>query len=471
MWVGGWGDEYRGIISFDLTSLPTTALSATIQLYSFTGPHVGAQRVPMYLDQVTQAWRDTDNGGIMRWPQQPTAQYTRTIPAPPTDAWYSIDITSLYNSWKAGTPNYGIRLRPTGTWNQFNYFWSSDYTNPALRPKLIVQSNATFQSLPNYQHNPADGRQSLRNLLLAPSGQCSFIFGTSEPGAMCVVSSSDNLLWWSPLLHFNSTMAGTEIQDIPRALNKFYRAIYLPTGVSVATTFAYPIGSGDVLEQISPERNRLFPESPDANPDRGANSPGAGWYNVQDVGSYNLALGGIHPGEDWNIGSGTADVGQPIKAVANGQIIGIKPAFASGAASFGYVILVRHWLQNGNSVDSLYVHVAPDTIAGSANSSGAIGTETDFTYQPGAAVSKGSVIGVIGNVNSVLPHLHFEMRDKVTNLAQLWPHDTDNGYYGAESGLGGRRSPTISATDVQTAFSLMRKDGIMDPSDFIDDHR
>ncbi len=371
-----------------------------------------------------------------------------------------------YSNWSANEPNNlganenfleldGI----VGRWNDNSSGRTSSFG-------YVVEYTGTpprFRSLPTHQHDPADGRSALKSFQLTPEGSCTFIFSTAEPGAMCLASWSSNLRQWFPLIQFNSDTPGTEVIDTPTQPQKFYRTTYLPPGVSIATDFAYPIGSGSVLEQIAPERNTLFPASPVARPDRGATTPGAGWYNIQDVGSYYSLFGGLHAGEDWNSGSDTDDVGEPVKAVANGHLIDIRPASASGPAASGYVVLVRHWLQNGDSIDSLYVHVAPDTIAGNPNSPGTIGSEAAFTYQEGSPVAKGNVIGVIGAVSSFPPHLHLEMRNTVTNPNSLWPNDTGNGYYGPVSGL--------NVAEVQAAFVLMQKDGIIDPSDFIDDHQ
>jgi len=138
--VGGWGDSYYAYLKFDLTALPSHATSATIQLYSFHGWHGGYANVGMYLDRVIQNWDAMFATGIMRWADKPATTNLRTIPAPTVDSWYVIDVTDLYNAWQAGTYlNYGIALRPTGTWDQFNYIWTSRYAiDPALRPKLVV---------------------------------------------------------------------------------------------------------------------------------------------------------------------------------------------------------------------------------------------------------------------------------------------------------------------------------------------
>lgn len=338
----------------------------------------------------------------------------------------------------------------------------------------VSQDEVTLRSLPDHQPVASDGRQAVKSFQMTPGGQCSFIFSTPDPGSMCLVSWTNNLRQWFPLIQFNTANMGTEVVDTPRDPQKFYRTTYLPTGVSSADSFDYPIGSGSVPEQITPERNTLYPSGAVGSPDRGAAAPNTSyWYNAQDVGSYYAEYSesqgkwlweGLHPGEDWNKAD---DVGESVLAIANGQVIEIRPAGASGIpTTSGYAVVIRHWLSNGDSVDSLYVHIAP------GNNGGVIGDKSEFTYQVGAPVSKGSIIGVVGAVSALPPHLHFEMRNKPINvLGSLWPKSTGDAYYGPEVGLAGNRSPSISQSDVEAACRLMQDEGIIDPSDFIDDHR
>jgi murein DD-endopeptidase MepM/ murein hydrolase activator NlpD len=331
----------------------------------------------------------------------------------------------------------------------------------------------TVQGLSTFTYDGNRGRQAIENLGRTPSGRFAFTFATTDPGSLCIVSWTRHFQEWFPLVTFRPEHQGTEVTDVIDGSSGFYRATYLPSGVDGADSFAYPIGNGLVVEQIAPERNDLYPSAPVASPERGSISPGGGWYNVQDVGSYYAAFGGLHGGEDWNIGSGSADVGERVMAVANGQVIDIRPAGAAGIPSTsGYALVIRHWLLNGDTVDSLYVHIAPDQNAGGFNISGVVGDKSNFTFQVGSPVTKGSVIGVIGAVSSFPPHLHFEMRNKAVNVTgSLWPNATGDGYYGPVPGAAGNRSPSITAEEVQAAFLLMQKDGIIDPSDFIDDNR
>jgi hypothetical protein len=150
--VGGWGDLYYSLIQFNLTGLPQTALSARIEF--FVGQSKGTGTTGMYLDRITAFWdwrtQGTGSDRLRLWwaDRPPAVQWIPdALPAPTVGQWYSIDITDLYNAWQNGTyPNYGVQLRPVLNDNQWNEFFSSDYTgDPTLRPKLVVQTIAIPQ--------------------------------------------------------------------------------------------------------------------------------------------------------------------------------------------------------------------------------------------------------------------------------------------------------------------------------------
>lgn len=143
--VGGFGDFYYSLLQFNLSSMPSQASSATLQLFCF--PHRGMGTTAMYLDRITQFWDwRTQGTGADRlrlwWADRPSAiqWIPGTLPACIVNQWYTIDITNLYNAWQNGTyPNYGLQLRPVSTNDQWNEFYSSDYLdNPSLRPRLVV---------------------------------------------------------------------------------------------------------------------------------------------------------------------------------------------------------------------------------------------------------------------------------------------------------------------------------------------
>lgn len=143
--VGGWGDLYYSLIAFDLNTLPTTASKVELQLYMPQARAAGT--TALYLDRITAFWDwRTQGTGQDRlrlwWIDRPTAEQwiATALPEPIAGQWYAIDITSLYNAWKAGTyPNYGIQLRPVGAGNNtWADFVSSNSADAAHRPRLVV---------------------------------------------------------------------------------------------------------------------------------------------------------------------------------------------------------------------------------------------------------------------------------------------------------------------------------------------
>lgn len=143
--VGGWGDEYRSLIEFDLTCLPFEASSAVLHLFCYRNR--GTATTPLYLDRITEFWdwRTMGTGADhdrLWWADRPdfVQAIVGQLPAPTVGAWYTIDITDLYNDWRfEAFPNYGLQLRPVSTGNQWAEFYGSDFTDdPTKRPKLVI---------------------------------------------------------------------------------------------------------------------------------------------------------------------------------------------------------------------------------------------------------------------------------------------------------------------------------------------
>ena len=144
--VGGWGDLYYSLMQFDNAGLPQHADSAILYLYNHSAN--SGSPVSMYLDRIAETWTWQDR---LWWANRPSADQwlPNALPAPAVNAWYSVDITSLFNAWKDGSlPNCGIQFRPTANNNNFNIFFSSDYSiDPSLRPNLVVTSAADYRPL------------------------------------------------------------------------------------------------------------------------------------------------------------------------------------------------------------------------------------------------------------------------------------------------------------------------------------
>jgi murein DD-endopeptidase MepM/ murein hydrolase activator NlpD len=140
--VGGWGDQYRTLIKFNLNCMPKTATSAYLYLYPYSRGD-GSTPVAMNVYTLANYWNEQTSNYY-----DSVSYYTssaRTVAPPTPGQWYAIDITADYNNWQNGTyANYGFLLQPTGTNNQFNVFYSSDNaTYPTLRPRLVVNYTPT----------------------------------------------------------------------------------------------------------------------------------------------------------------------------------------------------------------------------------------------------------------------------------------------------------------------------------------
>jgi hypothetical protein len=129
--LGGWGDNYRTHIQFDLEGLPANVTLAYLYLWSYPRGD-GSTMVNFDLWRQTGAW----NSGLT-WSTQPTVTYQASYAYGSTNAWWGFNISSLYNSWKSGSiTNYGLRMDPWTTSNQFDMFYSSRNAADGQRPIL-----------------------------------------------------------------------------------------------------------------------------------------------------------------------------------------------------------------------------------------------------------------------------------------------------------------------------------------------
>ena len=160
MTVCGYADQgatnvQRGLVKFDVTSIPTstTITRATLYLYSYqvtgsTGAY-GAYPLTRTFTDTGATWNTYD--GTNAWT---TAGGDFNTTADGTSAkqsvagvWYAFDVTSRVQQWIA-TPsaNYGwvIKCTDENLHNQ-DLFYQSDYTvDPTLRPKLVVSDMTGF---------------------------------------------------------------------------------------------------------------------------------------------------------------------------------------------------------------------------------------------------------------------------------------------------------------------------------------
>jgi len=138
--VGGWGDTYASSLRFNLNCMPKVAQSAVLKLYSYDRGD-GAGNAAMNLYTLASDWQEAGTPwGAFDYYNSGTIN---NLPAPTKEAWYSIDITSIYNNWQSGAyANKGVRLEPAVRDNpsaRFNVFRSTNFSGTSFRPKIVVQ--------------------------------------------------------------------------------------------------------------------------------------------------------------------------------------------------------------------------------------------------------------------------------------------------------------------------------------------
>jgi murein DD-endopeptidase MepM/ murein hydrolase activator NlpD len=139
--IGGWGDNYRTYVRFDLTGLPSSVNSAYLGLYSYPR---GDGSALVYFDM----WRPTTEWNLgMSWNTQPGYSYISSWATGSTNGFWWINTTSVYNGWKNGSiPNYGLTLMPWTQNNNFDVWRSSRYiANDGQRPVLALNFTPSLQ--------------------------------------------------------------------------------------------------------------------------------------------------------------------------------------------------------------------------------------------------------------------------------------------------------------------------------------
>lgn len=129
---------YRAYLQFDLSCIPqyATITEAKLGLYEFgmytnLGPYVSVHRV-------NGSWEE-DN---ISWHYQPafSEEAVDSQMACGDEKFHFWDITNLVKGWVNGAiENHGVMLKHAGWGGNIYYFYSSEYTSPNPRPKLIIK--------------------------------------------------------------------------------------------------------------------------------------------------------------------------------------------------------------------------------------------------------------------------------------------------------------------------------------------
>jgi UDP-3-O-[3-hydroxymyristoyl] glucosamine N-acyltransferase len=139
--VGGWGDTYVAYVKFDLAYLPATAAQATVRMRSLP---TFAGFTPFRVERVNGPWdwRTTGTGADrlrLWWANRPSSTVvTSNVAFAAPGSWQSVDVTSVFAQWRAGTPNHGLAFTPHATSNTWAVWASSQTGDERDRPHLVV---------------------------------------------------------------------------------------------------------------------------------------------------------------------------------------------------------------------------------------------------------------------------------------------------------------------------------------------
>lgn len=138
---------YRGLLRFDLSSIPSTAtiVSAKLTLYSNPTPLNGnlvdansGTNNSMYIQRISTSWAST-----VTWQNQPSTVTTYQILVPSTTQsrldLVDLDVTNLVKDMQQlGNFGFMIKLQSETIYN-CRIFCSSKYSDATKHPKLVIQ--------------------------------------------------------------------------------------------------------------------------------------------------------------------------------------------------------------------------------------------------------------------------------------------------------------------------------------------
>ncbi len=346
--VGGWGDWYRMFIEFDLTGLPQTATSVVMDMYAYDrGDSSSPVSMPLYM--LASSWNET----TQNYYDPLSGYYMGTMPAPAQNSWYGLNITSIYNWWKAGTyANNGFVFLTSSNNNKFNVFRSSDYVaDPLLRPKLTITYDGANLGFPLDCSTPN----------CSGAGNINYSAGAYTPQVINSVVDHD-------MDYVYEQTGGVIVSFTGETFNE------TPTYPSGGTAACYPKANNATWSALLTSVYK--------------GTSGSGSENCVTGVALNYEA---HPGYDYK-----ADYGTTVKAASAGTVVNfnstgqrcIPKGLIAGCAAWGAV-----GIKGGNGYVTQYLHLSTISVSS------------------GDVVTKGQVIGYSGDTapGSLPAHLHFEV--------------------------------------------------------------
>ena len=132
----------RSYLQFDLSSLPEEAVATSVHLELYYTWHSGATTAPIGAYEVESPWSET----AIAWNNQPSSatapEYIRNVYSGTMGNYIYWSIPNMVNGWlEDRSSNHGVLLKDTdeSTAEDWKAFYSSDWSDPNKRPKLVIQ--------------------------------------------------------------------------------------------------------------------------------------------------------------------------------------------------------------------------------------------------------------------------------------------------------------------------------------------
>lgn len=142
------GDVCRDVLTFDLSDFESDWIAQEVLLYAYcssktTNGYLDAHQMLVTWSELQSTWNEASTG--VNWSSAGMASGTDYAAAvldstlvDTASAWFTWDITALFNAWVAGTKtNYGVCLIPITDPCEM-LFQSRDSATPSLRPYLDI---------------------------------------------------------------------------------------------------------------------------------------------------------------------------------------------------------------------------------------------------------------------------------------------------------------------------------------------
>ncbi len=212
------------------------------------------------------------------------------------------------------------------------------------------------------------------------------------------------------------------------------------------------------------------------------------WRVTQAFGAYYAKMGGFHSGVDWSV-PGSADLGKPVYAVANGSVAHVSQL----RGNRGHLVAIEHDAPNENRPYTVpYWRKSESGREGSYASEGVSKVYSIYVHvtpasgiTEGRTVERGQVIGAIADISPLSPHLHFEIRHPEASPSNDWSmvYDASGGLLSTLEKIFSRGKQQSSSGSKNTAnwarvggtvtgyykdLQKMLDAGLRDPVSFID---